>query len=257
MQSERDLLQEKMSEQILRISTIQSRLDEQRQRAEELQRAGTSDLNLKVYDLQTEVASLKETLTAREKQITVLKNHLTQSKEIIDKQEAEIAMSAANNGGGDTGQDVDRSMLDKLQAEVKAKDVENKRLKEQIRTEMIKKAALPDLMETMLADKSEEIDFLKEQLESREKELKSLQFSIFSDKPMVRTVSEIGSSLNDFEHNDYIRKMADNGNSSISIGMVSRTFLFLLNLLDAIKKIIIFSRILRKFLQTSKRQRKT
>lgn len=208
-----------MSEQILRISSIQSRLDEQRQRAEELQRAGTSDLNLKVYDLQTELGSLKETLTARDKQITVLKNHLAQSKEIIDKQEAEIAMSTRNNGGGDAGPDVDQNILNKLEAEIKTKDAENKKLKEQIRTEMIKKAALPDLMETMLADKSEEIDFLKEQLQSKEKELKLMQGE--QQFSMVKTVSEIGSTLSEFEHNDYVRKMADHGNSSISLGLVS------------------------------------
>lgn len=227
MQNERDLLQEKMSEQILRISTIQSRLDEQRQRAEELQRVGTSDLNLKVYDLQTELASLKETLTAREKQITVLKNHLAQSKEIIDKQETEIAMAANNSAGGDVSQGIDQNRLFRLETEIKAKDAENKKLKEQIRTEMIKKAALPDLMDTMLADKSEEIDFLKEKLESQEKELKTLQekqISIFSDKPMTRTMSEIGSSLNDYEHNEYMRKMSDHGNSSISIDLVSETY---------------------------------
>lgn len=225
MQNERDLLQEKMSEQILRISTIQTRLDEQRQRAEELQRAGTSDLNLKVYDLQTELATLKETLSAREKQITVLKNHLAQSKDIIDKQEAEIAMSSGHgsdsfDGTGDNV--IERKLLDKLQAEIRAKDVENKKLKEQIRMEMIQKVALPDLMETMLADKSEEIDFLKEQLDNKEKELKALQ-ERQSDRPILQTMSEIGSLVTDYEHNDYIRKMADQGSSSISIGMVSET----------------------------------
>lgn len=36
---------------MLRISSLQSRLDEQRHRAEELHRQGTSDLNIRVHDL--------------------------------------------------------------------------------------------------------------------------------------------------------------------------------------------------------------
>lgn len=52
LQHERDALQERMSEQLVRISSLQSRLDEQRHRAEEIHRQGTSDLNIRVHDLQ-------------------------------------------------------------------------------------------------------------------------------------------------------------------------------------------------------------
>lgn len=211
LQNERDLLQEKMSEQILRITTIQSRLDEQRQRAEELQRAGTSDLNLKVYDLQNELTSLKEMLSSREKQITVLKDHLAQSKEIIDKQEAEIAL--ANSGMcADGTQSFDERLLKKLEAEIAARDLENKQLKNKIRTEMITKVALPDLMETMLADKTEEIDYLKEQLEHRNKELKALRerqlFSHAEEKLTSHFARDL-DAIGDFVDNDPIRKMAE------------------------------------------------
>lgn len=203
LQSERDLLKEKMDEQMIRLTTIQSRLDEQRQRAEELQRAGTSDLNLKLYNLQTEVQSLKETISLRDKQMDVLKSNLIQSKEIIDRQEAEIA--TYNSGTTESSDTYSKSYVENLQAQVTAKDLENKKLKDKMRTEMITKVALPDLMETMLADKTDEIDYLKEQLESREKELKS-----FRDQQVFTKAEDKLSELFFREHSqpDQIRKMA-------------------------------------------------
>lgn len=208
LQSERDLLKEKMDEQILRITSIQSRLDEQRQRAEELQRAGTSDLNLKVYDLQTELAALKETVSARDKQIAVLKNHLTQSKEIIDKQEAEIAAYSTGSGGS-SGEPSSKGLIDKLEAQIAARELENKSLRDKIRNEMITKVALPDLMETVLADKTDEIDKLKDQLEARDKELKALRDRniFFAAEEKLNLLFAKGDA--DYLDNDHIRKMAE------------------------------------------------
>lgn len=120
-----------MTEQILRISTLQSRLDEQRHRAEELHRQGTSDLNIKVYDLQSKLSNVEEKLLAREKQIATLKDHLEQSKVIIDRLEADLA-----KGG-------DGEKISKLEMELQARSDEIKKLKEKMNSEMINKLALP------------------------------------------------------------------------------------------------------------------
>lgn len=209
LQNERDLLREKMDEQLVRITSIQSRLDEQRQRAEELQRAGTSDLNLKVYNLQEEVNALKETVSSRDKQISVLKNHLTQSKEIIDKQESEIASYNCSADGSDS---YNKVFIEKLEARIASKEQENKSLREKIRTEMITKVALPDLMETVLADKTDEIEYLKEQLESREKELKTLRDSQIFAKAEEKLSEYFSKHVNsDLIDNDYVRKGCDSG----------------------------------------------
>lgn len=192
----------------MRITSIQSRLDEQRQRAEELQRAGTSDLNLKVYDLQTELTTLKETLSARDKQINVLKNHLAQSKEIIDKQEVEIALATSANAAT-----TENSRLDKLVAEIEAKNLENKNLRDKMRTEMITKVALPDLMETILAEKSDEIDYLKEQLAARENELKSFRerqlLGSIEEKFSFKFAKDTASSVKEFDENDHTRRLPE------------------------------------------------
>lgn len=213
-----------MDEQLMRITSIQSRLDEQRQRAEELQRAGTSDLNLKLYDLQAEVNALKETVSSRDKQISVLKNHLAQSKEIIDKQEAEIASYNCITDGNDT---YSKLFVEKLEARIATKDIENKSLKDKMRTEMITKLALPDLMETMLADKTEEIEYLKEQLDSREKELKALRDSQIFAKAEEKISELFAKNAANIESidNDYIRKMSDSG-ARLSLVRYFLTFFF-------------------------------
>lgn len=154
---------------------------------------------------QAEINELKETISARDKQIGVLKNHLTQSKEIIDKQEAEIqAYSSGSGGSSDT---FAKGLIEKLESQIDAKDLENKNLKEKIRSEMITKAALPDLMETILADKTDEIDKLKDQLEARENEIKALK-----DRHIFIQAEEKLNLLFSKDHyldNDYIRKMPD------------------------------------------------
>lgn len=201
-----------MTEQILRISSLQSRLDEQRHRAEELHRQGTSDLNIKVYDLQSKLSNVEEKLVAREKQIATLKDHLEQSKVIIDRLEADLAM------GGDG------EKIGKLEMELQAKSEENRKLKEKISSEMINKLALPDLMETMLADKDEEVDQLKEQLAEKQKELQVYLNLNLDDhqldnlkkycresadgKMSARTLSDI-VSITEYDEPDVVRKTAD------------------------------------------------
>lgn len=173
LQNDRDGLQEKMSEQILRISTLQSRLDEQRHRAEELHRQGTSDLTLKVYDLQTQLTGVQELLVARDKQIGQLKGHLEQSKQIIDRQECDLAAAAK------------QSLDDRHEAELRTRDAEIAQLKERMRTGMISKMALPDLMETMLSEKNDELDHLKEQLKAKQRQLQEFLDLRLSNETMA------------------------------------------------------------------------
>ncbi|XP_055383672.1 pericentrin isoform X2 [Condylostylus longicornis] len=232
LQHERDVLQEKMSEQMVRISSLQSKLDEQKRRAEDLQRIGSSDLNIRIHDLQNDLQNLTETLSARDKQILNLKNHLEQSKNIIDRQEAELAM----------GINSDRSQLEKLENELKQKNEENKKLREKIKSEMINKLALPDLMETMLADKNEEIDQLREQLETKDKELQNLlELNSInnSSKDKDKTNSENGAgeaklsartlsdivSISEFDEPDILRKAIPQQNTPLVIPQPSDTHL--------------------------------
>ncbi|XP_049538839.1 pericentrin isoform X2 [Anopheles darlingi] len=201
LQHERDVLQEKMSEQSLKISTLQTKLDEQRLRAEELHRQGTSQLTVKVHDLQNELQSLKETLQSRDKQIVNLKLYLENSQQAIARQEKELAMTHDDHAG--------RALQDweRLEAELRAKEEEVRLLKERIKNEMISKAALPDLMETMLADKNEEIDHLKERLAQYQPQ-QQLQQQQQQDLP-VELLKQLNEPSNMAKDDDGGRTLSD------------------------------------------------
>lgn len=226
IQQEKDILQERMSEQLMKISSLQSRLDEQRIRAEELNKQSTSDLTLRVHDLQNEMSTLKETLTARDKQIANLNQLLEHSKKIIDRQENELAFSGDN----------DKSLVDRLEEELKKKSNEIQRLKDKIQTEMINKVALPDLMETMLAEKNEEIDILREQLLNKEHEfmaqqrteqtfVKSSAGESTSTPPASCVGGTILSMISEYDEPDTLRRMAESASvgffhNQVSVGLI-------------------------------------
>lgn len=202
IQQEKDILHERMSEQLMKISSLQSRLDEQRIRAEELNKQSTSDLTIRVHDLQNELSSLRETLTARDKQISNLSQLLEHSKKIIDRQENELAFSGDN----------DKSLVDRLEEELKRKSDEIQRLRDKIQTEMINKVALPDLLETMLAEKNEEIDNLREELMNKEHEIMTQQKKGESTSPPATCVGgTVLSMISEYDEPDTLRRMAESG----------------------------------------------
>lgn len=195
LQQEKDILQERMSEQSIKISSLQTRLDEQRMRAEELNKQSTSDLTLRVHDLQNELSSLKETLTSRDKQIANLNQLLEHSKKIIERQDHELAFSGDN----------DKSLYEKMNEELKRRNDEIERLKEKIKSEMINKAVIPDLMETMIADKNEEIDSLKEQLSHATQ----LGHRALKTTPPSSIGGTVLSMISECDEPDVLRKMIE------------------------------------------------
>lgn len=208
IQQEKDILQERMSDQLMKISSLQSRLDEQRIRAEELNKQSTSDLQIRVHDLQNELGTLRETLTARDKQISNLNQLLEHSKKIIDRQEHELAFSGDN----------DKSLVDRLEDELKRKTEENQRLKDKIKTEMINKVALPDLMETMMAEKNEEIDSMREQLTSLQEQFGIVEQTFVknssgndSTPPASCAGGTVLSMISEYDEPDTLRRMVESG----------------------------------------------
>lgn len=196
IQQEKEILQERMSEQLMKISSLQTRLDEQRIRAEELNKQSNSDLTLRVHDLQSELSNLKETLVSREKQISNLNNLLEQSKKIIDRQEHELALN---------DEEIDGSTVDKMQDELIQKDELIKSLKHQIKTETIQKVALPDLMGTMMAEKDEEIDILRRQLKKYESSFEQNN----SSPPTTNMSGTILRSIPEYEEPQQLRRMLE------------------------------------------------
>lgn len=196
-----------MDEQTERISALNKRLDDQRQRAEQLHRVGTSDLNTRVHELQNDVRDLKEQLTARDKQMATLQQQLHRSKDEIKRLESDLAQRSQP----------DRSLVERLEADLLQKNNELLVLREKMRTEMINRLSLPDLMQTMLADKNDEIDHLHEQLEARDRELQAAKDASQVSSPApakqdasgkqhsARTLSDIGS-ITEFPEPDVDRR---------------------------------------------------
>ncbi|XP_032599457.1 nuclear mitotic apparatus protein 1 isoform X3 [Drosophila grimshawi] len=206
LQHERDSLQGRIDEQSHRISSLQKRLEEQRQRAEQLHRVGTSDLNTRVHELQSELRNLGEQLSARDKQMATMQQQLQRSKDEIVRLETELAARSQP----------DRNLIERLRAEVLQKGNELDKLKETMRTEMVNRQSLPDLMQTMLADKNDEIDHLQEQLQAKERELQAARDvspvsspaagkQDASTKHSARTLSDIGS-ITEFPEPDVERR---------------------------------------------------
>lgn len=186
-----------MSEQLIKISSLQSRLDEQRIRAEELNKQNTSDLTVRVHDLHNELTNLKEILSARDKQISNLNQLLEHSKTIIERQDHELAQ----------GNDSDKSIYEKLSNDIKYKDGEIEALKNKMKSEMIYKAMIPDLMETMISEKNEEIDHLKEQISMITNNLTLRQGAQMTSSKL--TGSGFLTMISEYEEPDPIRKVAD------------------------------------------------
>ena len=200
LQQEKDSLQDRMSEQSIKISSLQSRLDEQRMRAEELHRQGTSDMAFKCHDLQNELTIAKDTLNARDKQIISLNQLLENSKKIIDRQEVEWTLNS---------HDEDKSLVIRLENDLKVKSDENKRLKEKIKTEMINRLALPDLMDTIIAEKNDEIEDLKEKLEKILKNTESVDKVDKTESFFSKKENSVLGMISEYEEPDILRKMTD------------------------------------------------
>lgn len=73
LRTERDILQERMSEQSLRISSLQSRLDQTRHTAEQIRHQSTEELRLQLDEAHSEIQLLRESLDSRDKQVARLK----------------------------------------------------------------------------------------------------------------------------------------------------------------------------------------
>ncbi|XP_037292942.1 restin homolog isoform X2 [Manduca sexta] len=76
VRAERDVLQARMSEQALKISSLSARLQQQRNDAEALSHQATSQLTVQLHDALAEVQRLKEELDSKDKQLTRLKQHV-------------------------------------------------------------------------------------------------------------------------------------------------------------------------------------
>ncbi|XP_045522748.1 pericentrin-like isoform X3 [Pieris brassicae] len=84
VRAERDVLQARMSEQALKISSLSARLQQHRNDAEALAHTASSQLSVQLHDAQAEVQRLKEELESRDKQLSRLKQNLDEKDKLGD-----------------------------------------------------------------------------------------------------------------------------------------------------------------------------
>ncbi|KAF9413069.1 hypothetical protein HW555_008589 [Spodoptera exigua] len=85
VRAERDVLQARMSEQALKISSLSARLQQQRNDAEALSHQATSQLSVQLHDALAEVQRLKEELESKDKQLTRVKQNLEEREKLQDE----------------------------------------------------------------------------------------------------------------------------------------------------------------------------
>lgn len=90
MQHERDALQDQVTEQLVLISSLQIRLDEQRLIADDVQRQTNTSLEVRIYDLETELQALKEAVSSKDKMIKQLNNTIEQTKKRLEDREKQL-----------------------------------------------------------------------------------------------------------------------------------------------------------------------
>jgi chromosome segregation ATPase len=87
--AERDVLQERVEQLLLRISALQSRVDEQRHKDDRQLKEVTLELQTKICDQDQEITILREKLEIKEKEVKELKTTLQETRRIMEAHEKE------------------------------------------------------------------------------------------------------------------------------------------------------------------------
>ncbi|XP_022916668.2 early endosome antigen 1 isoform X1 [Onthophagus taurus] len=184
-QNEKDLLQAQVTEQIVLLSSLQMRLDEQRLKAEQNQKQANTSLELKIYDLENEIQELKDTMHAKDKNLKQLNKVIDETKKRLEDREKEL-----NN------REDDEILLNFEKEMIKLKE-ENRFLKTKIESDAQNAQILPGLVDNIIADKNSDIEKLRLKLDDTQKQLESF-LSLNLDYDQLKHISRMKSSERGF-----------------------------------------------------------
>ncbi|KAJ3623780.1 hypothetical protein MTP99_017443 [Tenebrio molitor] len=174
-QNERDILKKQISDHLVLISNLQIRLDEQRIRAEHIEKQTNTSLEVQNYDLKKSIASLEETISKRDKMIAQLKTNIEETKRRLEDREKELSANKEDE------------MIVQMQEQLEHLRSENLKLK----SKMDKEAQiLPNLVENIISDKNSDIEMLKEKLSETEKQLE-LFACLNLDKKEIESLNKL------------------------------------------------------------------
>ncbi|CAG9564428.1 unnamed protein product [Danaus chrysippus] len=201
VRAERDVLQARMSEQALRISSLSARLAQQRCDADALAHDAAAQLSVKLHDAQAEVQRLTEELTTKDKQLARLK----QSHEDRDKYGETQAVFGNSCNPKDRNAILERELLnakskiEQLETLVRSLENDKEKLQSTVREQ-----------QRTLAEKEEQLN------EIMALNLVEDQSEVIQAKTSARTLSDI-VSISEFDEQDLIMRRAELKGQNASI----------------------------------------
>lgn len=158
------------------------RLDEQRLRAEHVEKQTNTSLEVRIYDLESEIQNLMEAMHQRDKTIKQLTKSFEQTKQQLLDRENELSAMADDNS---------------LEKELQLLRNENSVLKTKISTDAQSAQLLPNLVDNILADKNADIEKLRDELIEAKKQLHGYITLNFSDEEL-RALSSLKNQNHTF-----------------------------------------------------------
>ncbi|XP_050514022.1 golgin subfamily A member 4 isoform X2 [Diabrotica virgifera virgifera] len=197
---EREFMKKNIQEQLVLISDFQIRLDEQRIRADNIEKQTNTSLELKIYSLQKEVDSLGEKIQQKDRHINNQSNLLAETQQRVRNLENELSSAKEDDLVVDMQKEIDKLVS------------ENAQMKKKIKNEA---QMVPNLVGNIISDKNHDMERLRLKLEDTEKLLEGYT-SLNIDKKDLQTLSNLKSngtsleelfSILDLSQPDLLRRM--------------------------------------------------
>lgn len=187
------------------ISDIQIRLNEQRIRAEHIEKQTNTSLEMKIYDMTNEIICLREKLQKKDKLVSHQQSLLIETQQRLHDMENELESKK------------DDEIIIDMQKELENLRKENAEMRNRFEKEA---AIVPNLVENIISDKNMNIEKLKEKLEGTEKLLDDYrQFNLSTkDLQTLSNLKNSGTSLTevlsilDLSQAEQVRRL-ENSNS--------------------------------------------
>lgn len=187
VQNERDGLQDQVAEQLVLISSLQMRLDDQRLRVEHVQKQTNTSLEVRIYDLENEIQSLRETVVNRDKTVSNLNKVLEDTKKKLLDREEELNALAEDKHIPSMQMEIDKLRAEKVQ------------LQNQIEVDARNVEKLPNIFNNILADKNKDIETLREKLDKTESSLNEY-LSLNLDRDELKSLRRLKTSDTDLSN---------------------------------------------------------
>ncbi|XP_060804981.1 golgin subfamily A member 4 [Amyelois transitella] len=199
VRAERDVLQARMSEQALKISSLSARLQQQRNDAEALAHHAASQLSVQLHDAKAEVQRMKEELESKDKQLARLKQN-SEERDKLNEQHHTLYGNSCNPKDKviilERELSSAQSRIAQLESLVRGLEADKDELQAAVRDQRRELAEKEDQLQELMALKLED---------ENQKDDKS---EFIEGKTSARTLSDI-VSISEFDEQDLQMRRAE------------------------------------------------